>query len=129
MRLRDVLRESMGELAAMLDDIRSLPGAKVSLDPKTNTIYVDFVMHGEPGMMKLKARPEGSTADTDKRYRSRVYAAAVSSLKGQKPSSFNAAVKAVSGIVRNNALKILTNPTNWQIEKFRYAGLRIGLPN
>lgn len=118
----------MSELSAMLDDIRSLPGAKVSLDPKTNTIYVDFVMNGEPGMMKLSARPTGSTAETDKGFRSRVYAAAVSSMRGQKPSSFSAAVKAVSGIVRTNALKILTNPENWQIEKFRYAGLRIGLP-
>lgn len=123
MRWRDIICEGgMSDLAQILDDFRKLSGAKVSIDPDRNAVLVDFVLHGQPGRMRMIKRPEGG--DVHRAFRRKVFAAATASNRGQPPETWEQAVRLVSGNARPRAIRILTNPATWKIDGLSYAGFR-----
>ena len=116
--------ESMSEVAAIVDDIGSLQTAEVSLDLKARAVSLSFTLNGQSGYVELSIRPQANDELTGKKFRSRLYAAAISVLGGRKPRSWETALNTVRGTVRSAALKILTNPSEWRVTGLRYGEIR-----
>ena len=118
MKYREILNEtSMSDVATFMQQIHDLQSAQVDFDIPKERIYLNFVIDGERGSMRLSPKPESSKEQTSKKFRSRLYAAAIAVLGGKKPRSWQSALNTVRGTIRTNAVRILTNPKEWYIEQ------------
>lgn len=125
MRWREIVKEGgMSDLAMILDDLKEIKTAKVSLDPQSNTVYLDFVLNGEPGKMRVVQRPMGTRDETHREFRKKVFAAARAENRGRAPGNWEQAVQMASGPSRPMALKILTNPKNWKLDGLSHGGFK-----
>lgn len=125
MRWREINETSMSEFAAIIEDIRTLPSVEVDFDLRTQRLFFSFVLNGLKGTLRMRIRPEGSPEDTGRKFRSKLYAAAIAVLNGRKPRSWESALNTVRGTIRTQAIKILTNPDAWIIERLRYGDFSI----
>lgn len=108
----------------MMSDLRDLPVATAEIDRQAREVVLRFVLNGQAGSVQLRIRPDGSPELTEKSFRSKIYACAISQSAGRKPENFEQAIRAVSGEVRNRSIRILTNTENWVIAGFRYGEFR-----
>jgi hypothetical protein len=127
MRLIELLVEaSMSDLADFRNQFDQLTEAEVDWDLTTNTVYISFTLDSQPGTMCLRMRNQGTPEKTAKRFRSRVYAAAVSNLGGNKPNSWAHAQSSLKGKVRGHALRLLSDSKIFEIVRLRWQDLNIG---
>lgn len=126
MRFRQIINEaSMSDLATLLDEVRELEGAKVDIDPATGRVYFDFMLHGERGRMRMSLKRTGSYDEMLATFRKKVFAAARSENHGESPGSMKKAQQLITGTVRPNAIKILTNPQFFQVDRVSYGDMEI----
>lgn len=121
-KLNDILLEfGMSDVASILDDIKSVDVAQADFDIDTATVYLSFSLYGQPCKMRLVSRPDNGR-DALKTFRSRLYAAAVTMMKGRKPNNWGEVLVAVKGKIRPSAIKIFTNPKNFKLVGLKYDG-------
>jgi hypothetical protein len=125
MKYSEIIKEmlSMSELDDLRTEIRSLQSVVCSIDKddqRKNQIWIIFELHGHKGYMVFES------IDT-KSYNKKIWAAARSQL-GKEPKSWTSALNTVKGNIRNNAIKILTNPESWKVVDFKYQSPNIKQP-
>lgn len=122
MRWHEIINERMAEFAALVDEVRALGTAKADPDPFSHSVILHFVLHGEPGLLRVSLRPQGHRDETNRVFRARIYAAAMAVGRGTRPRTFDEALSMIRGRVGPRAIKILTAPETWRVEKLRWAG-------
>ncbi len=124
MRYHELITESsMSELAAFVQDFKTLTTADVDFDLKSERLFLTFTLNGERGTVRLKPRPTGSVGETEKKFRAKLYAAAMAVLGGRRPRSWQSALNTLRGTIHTQAIRILTNPKEWSIERLHYGDL------
>lgn len=116
MRYHDIITEGrMKEIALLLSDLNDLGTAKATPSVQYGFIILHFTIDGETGHIVI--RPKGTGEAAFKTLRQRIYAAAIATMGGKRPNSFDDAVKTITGTIGKQAIRILTNPDHMSVTK------------
>lgn len=127
MRLIEILTENkMSDLAYMIDNIRMLNRAHVIIDEQMFSVWLDFFMDRVKGTLHVRIKPTvyskkgiGTDRSDDERdlvFAKKIKSAARSQQHGRPVADYASAKKMLQTYhISNNAIKILTNPQDWDI--------------
>lgn len=126
-KLMDCLVESMSmsDLSYIIDNIRRMSEAECIVDEDNCTVWLRFVLDSEYGSIWLKPRRDGTDLKT--KFIRKLTAAARSQMGGQRPKSFAHVKSVLTGKIRNNAIKILTNTQEWEVVGLRWIDFKFGI--
>ena len=116
MRYSEIINEQSLSPDELLQKVRLLSNAKCSVDKddqKKKQVWISFEFQGTKGFLLLEAK-------NPQKYNSYLWAAARSELGGREPTNWTTALNTIKGNIRANAIKILTNPENWQVTNHKY---------
>jgi len=116
---------SMSDLSYILNSIRQMSQVECIVDEENYTVLLRFVLDGEYGSIWLKPRRDGT--DLKRSFTHKLTAAARSQLGGSRPKSFAHIKSVLDGKIRNNAIKILTNPEKWEVIALRWIDFKFGV--
>ena len=120
-------RMSMSDYDYIFKKLRAMPSVKCRLDTDNFLIKLEFILDNEPGSIWFRPRRDGT--DLGEKYFRKISAAARSMMGGQKPANIAVAKEILRNSkngIRNNAIKILTNPDEWEVVGLRWAGCAFG---
>jgi hypothetical protein len=112
----DLFEARMSDVAHTVDDILDLTSMTASVDFDAETVVMRFMLYNIPGRITFRPRPSI-------KFRSRVYAAAVAMNNGVRPT-WKAVPNLVSGPLKPQAIKILTNPAGWRVVHLQYDSIK-----
>jgi hypothetical protein len=118
MRWKEIVNEaSMSDVAALMQNLKAIRSANADYDLDNQQVTLRFNIDGEHGIITLSPK---SSADQTKKFRSKLYAAAMAMMKGKHPKSWESMMNAIKGTIYNRAIRILTNTSEWKIDSLRY---------
>jgi putative intracellular protease/amidase len=116
---------SMSDLAYVISGIRDLPSARVTFNFNDFTTTLKFILNNLPGTITLKPRRNG--LDIGKAFRNKVISAARSRMGGKQPDSMAVALNVMDERgIKNQSIKILTNPKEWEVVELDYEFMKLG---
>jgi len=113
----------MSDIAYTIQELKTLDSAKLYINEDDLSVSIYFTLHNSKGRIDLKMKPTGIKVETLKKFRRKIYAAAMTMTHGKRPESFSSACRTLTGTVSKNVLKIFLNLTDWEIVKLNWAGV------